>query len=215
MGLFQRNPFQQQHEQAALYTIGQERSVLLVGLGNKGKKYEMTRHNAGCMAIDAFAEVHEFPAWQEKKDLKGLVTNQVLADTRVVLLKPQTMMNLSGDAVRATARFFKIHDDEIVIVYDDVDIPFGQIRLRNGGSAGGHNGVKSILNNIDDIFGRVRIGIMSDDKPTQMETSDFVLAKFSKTEQPHLKNMKNEAVSILTEFVYDGRLVADTRNFII
>lgn len=211
MGLFQRNPHQH-HERAAFYSVGQEKTLLLVGLGNKGKKYETTRHNAGFMAIDAFAEAHEFPAWQEKKDLRSLITSRTLGESRVILAKPQTMMNLSGEAVRATARYFRIHDDDIVVIHDDLDLPFGQIRLRSGGSAAGHNGIKSLLEHLDAIFGRVRIGIQAD---TPMEAADFVLAKFSREEQKHLKHMNNEAVSILTEFVYSGHLEADTRSFIV
>lgn len=211
MGLFQRDPHRHREEHA-LYTLGQEKTVLIVGLGNKGKKYEGTRHNIGFACVDAFAAAHEFPAWSEKKDLKSLITAETLGDTRVILAKPQTYMNLSGEAVRAVARFYKIHDNDIVIVHDELDIPFGQIRMRIGGSAAGHNGLKSVLQHIDEIFGRVRIGIQA---KTKMEPADFVLAKFSKEEQAFIKPLTREVVSVLTEYVYSGVLEADTRSFIV
>lgn len=211
MGLFQKNPFVH-HEQHALYTLGQEKTVLIVGLGNKGKKYEGTRHNIGFACVDAFAEAHEFPAWAEKKDLKCQVTTMTMGDKRVILAKPTTFMNLSGEAVRAVARFYKVHDNDIVIAHDELDIPFGQIRMRVGGSAAGHNGLKSVLEHIDEIFGRVRIGIQAE---TKMDSAAFVLAKFSKTEKALLKPLTREAVSILTEFVYKGELEPDTRSFVV
>lgn len=209
MGLFQKNPFVQA-EQQALYSLGQEKTVLIVGLGNKGKKYDGTRHNIGFACVEAFALAHEFPIWQNKKDLKSQITSKTLGGTRVMLAKPQTFMNLSGEAVRAVARFYKIHDNDIVVVHDELDIPFGQIRMRIGGSAAGHNGLKSLLQHIDEIFGRIRIGIKAE---TKMDPVDFVLAKFSKEEKPLIKPLTREVVSILTEYVYKGELEPETRSF--
>lgn len=210
MGLFQRNPFTHS-EQQAYYTLRQEKSVLIVGLGNKGKKYEGTRHNIGFVGVDAFAEAHEFPGWSEKKDLKSWITQKTMGDTRVVLAKPNTFMNLSGDALRAVASYYKIHVNDIVIVHDELDIPFGQIRMRRGGSAAGHNGLKSVLEHIDENFGRVRVGIQAE---TKMDAADFVLAKFSKTEQAAMEPLYREVVSILTEYIYSGHLEPDTRSFL-
>lgn len=211
MGLFQRNPHtHSQH--TSIYTLGQEKTILIVGLGNTGKKYAKNRHNAGFMAVDAFAIAHEFESWQDKKSLKCAVASKTLGDTRVIVAKPQTMMNLSGEAIQAVASYFKVKAEDIVVVYDELDIAFGQLRMRSGGSAGGHNGIKSVLQHIDDNFKRVRIGIKSE---TQLDSADYVLSNFSKEEQAHLKAMTREVVSILTEYVYSGSFDAETRSFMV
>ena len=208
MGLFTRNP-QRQTEVQALYSVGQEKTVLIIGLGNPGREYDGTRHNIGFACVDAFADAHEFPAWTEKKDLKSLITASNLGGTRVILAKPQTFMNLSGEAVQAVAHFYKVPVTDIVVVHDELDIPFGQIRLRSGGSAAGHNGLKSLLQHLDEGFGRVRIGIQAE---TKMEAKDFVLAKFSKAEQGELAKLEKEVVSVLTEYVFSGSLPTETRT---
>ncbi len=211
MALFQRNPFRSS-EQQPLYSLGQEKTVLIVGLGNKGKKYDGTRHNVGFRVVDAFAATHEFDKWSEKKDLKSLITSKTLGSNRVILIKPTTYVNLSGEAVSAVANFYKIPDSQIVVVHDELDIPFGQIRSRFGGSAAGHNGLKSVIQHMGEKFGRVRIGIKAE---TPMEATDFVLAKFSKQEREHMKPLTAEVVSLLTEFVYQGELPSETRSFIV
>ncbi len=210
MGLFQRQD--KTNPTAALYTFGQQKSVVIVGLGNIGAKYHRTRHNIGFACIDAFADKMEFPGWQEKKDLKCYMTANTLGQTRVILIKPTTYMNLSGEAVQAVCQFYKVAPNEVVVVHDELDIPFGQIRTRIGGSAAGHNGVKSIIQHLGEDFGRVRIGIGAD---TRLDSADFVLAKFSKDEERQLSYLLNESVSLLTEFVYSGNLLHETRNFIV
>jgi len=212
MGLFQKKPLV--GTSVPLYTLGLNKTILIVGLGNIGKQYELTRHNVGFNCLNAFAETHEFEPWVEKKDLKCQLASKVLGDVRVILIKPITMMNLSGEAVQATAHFYKIEFNQIVAVHDELDIPFGQIRMRVGGGAAGHNGIKSLIQHIGDEFGRVRIGIQPDSK-VQNNMSDFVLDKFTKEEQAHLPDLCREVNSILTEYVYRGELQPETRSFII
>ncbi len=213
MGLFQNRP--QVGETIQYYTLDQNKTVLVVGLGNPGKEYDGTRHNIGFACLDAFATASGFDPWIEKKDLKCLVTQATLGDTRVYAIKPNTFMNLSGDAVQAVAHFYKIPADKIVIVHDELDIPFGQIRLRMGGSSAGHNGLKSIISQVGEGVGRVRIGI-GPKEPEQMDSADFVLGKFSTEQQKDLKNLTREASAILSEYAYSGgQLNAETRNFII
>jgi len=212
MGLFQKKPLV--GTSVPLYTLGLNKSVLVVGLGNVGKQYELTRHNVGFNCLNAFAETHEFEPWVEKKDLKCQLASKVLGDVRVILIKPTTMMNLSGEAVQAAARFYKIEFNQIVAVHDELDIPFGQIRMRVGGGAAGHNGIKSLIQHIGDEFGRVRIGIQPDSK-VQNDMSDFVLDKFTKEEQVHLPDLCREVNSILTEYVYRDELQPETRSFIV
>jgi len=220
MGLFQKKPLV--GTSVPLYTLGLNKTLLIVGLGNIGKQYQLTRHNVGFNCLNAFAETHEFGPWVVKKDLKCQLTSKVLGDVQVLLVKPTTMMNISGEAVQAVAHFYKIDFNQIAAVQDELDIPFGQIRMRVGGGAAGHNGIKSLIQHIGDEFGRIRIGIQQDSaaptpeetKPKQ-NTSDFVLDKFTKTEQALLPNLYREVNSILTEYVYRGELQPETRSFIV
>lgn len=213
MALFQKNPFNTQ-ESKPLYTLGLNKTVLIVGLGNIGKEYAGTRHNIGFECVTEFAVKNEFPKWIEKKDLKCQITTANLGGVKVIAIRPTTFMNLSGEAVRAVADFYKIPDTRIVVVHDELDIEFGQIRTRFGGSAGGHNGVKSIIQHIGEGFGRIRVGI-GPKHPEGIEGADFVLGKFSSEEKKHLASLTREASSILTEYVYSGELPHDTRNFLI
>jgi PTH1 family peptidyl-tRNA hydrolase len=183
-----------------------------VGLGNLGKKYDGTRHNIGFAAVDELAHKQEFEPWIEKKDLQAHLTSQTIGDSRVILIKPTTLMNLSGQAVQKVSNFYKIPLEQIVVVHDELAIPFGQIRTRQGGSSAGNNGIKSVSQHLGEGYGRVRIGIGAE---TPMDASDFVLAKFSKDEQAHLPALLKETTAILTEYVHGGQLLAETRSFII
>lgn len=212
MALFQKNPFTTTKEKS-LYTLGLNKSILIVGLGNVGKSYEQTRHNIGFACADAFAASQDFPDWIQKKDLKCLLTSKTLGATQVILVKPTTMMNLSGEAVQAVMRFYRVEPHSTLVVHDEYDVPFGTIRTRLGGSHAGHNGIKSLIQHIGEDFGRVRIGIQAEN-PDKMDMSDYVLAKFSKEEQAQLPNLHREVVSVLTEYAYSGSLNHETRNFI-
>jgi PTH1 family peptidyl-tRNA hydrolase len=213
MALFQRRP--EAGHAVQYYTMGQNQSVLIVGLGNPGQEYEATRHNIGFAALDAFAEANNFDSWVNKKDLKCEMASARLGDTQVILIKPTTFMNLSGEAAQAVAHFYKIPVDRIIAVYDEIDIEFGQIRLRRGGSSAGHNGVKSLIQHLGEEFGRVRIGI-GPKEPEQMDSADFVLAKFSSEQQAQLKNLTRETSAILSEYAFsDGQLPTETRSFLI
>lgn len=196
------------------YTLGQNKTVLIVGLGNPGKEYEGTRHNIGFEAVDRFAGDHDFPAWIEKKDLKCRFTQTQLGEAKVIVIKPTTFMNLSGEAVQAVANFYKIGAENIIVVHDELDIPFGQIRTRVGGSSAGHNGIKSITGQIGDQYGRVRIGI-GPKLHEKQDSADFVLAKFGSKEQEQLKNLTREVSAILSEYVYGNELPHETRTFIV
>lgn len=213
MALFQKNPHSDRQHQP-LYSVGLNKTILIIGLGNVGKEYELTRHNVGFTCVDAFATAHEFDDWIEKKDLKCLMTMKTLGDSRVILCKPTTFMNHSGEAAQKIAHFYKIHREQVVAVHDELAIKFGQIRTRTGGSDAGNNGIKSLIAHIGADFGRVRIGI-DGDRPEQMDSADYVLAKFSQKEQEHLPSLTREVTSILTEYVFSGQFPHDTRNFLI
>lgn len=214
MGLFQRDE-NIKASFAPLYTLGQERTVLVVGLGNIGKEYIDTRHNIGFNILDYFAEKNEFPGWISKKDLKCQQANHTMGDCRVILCKPTTFMNKSGEALQAIQHFYNIDNAHTVLVYDELDVDFGSIRTRIGGSAAGHNGIKSIIQHGGESTGRIRVGV-GPKQPEQIDSADFVLAKFSKDEAKHLDALKKEVTSILTEYIYgQGTLEVDTRKFIV
>ena len=215
MALFEKRP--QSSDNLPLYSIGAHRTVIVVGLGNPGKKYEATRHNAGFSALEHFASKNEFPQWVTKKDLKCAITIATLGESRVVLCKPQTFMNLSGQAVSALQNFYKVYNAQTLAVYDELAIPFGQLRTRVGGSAAGHNGVKSLIEHLGEDFGRLRIGIgqkETDKEPTvvQANTSKYVLGKFTKAEQALLPKIYQEANALITEFIFGDQLMHDTRT---
>lgn len=212
MGLFQRRP--QLGDTIQFYTLGQNKTILVVGLGNPGKEYDGTRHNIGFAAVDAFAKANNFDPWIEKKDLKCWQASTTLGDTRAIAIKPTTFMNLSGEAVQAVVNFYKIAPDKVIVVHDELDIPFGQIRLRTGGSSAGHNGLKSIIKHLGEEFGRVRVGI-GPKEPEQMDSADFVLQRFTKAQQEHMPELTREVSAVLSEYAYGGSLPQETRNFIV
>jgi peptidyl-tRNA hydrolase, PTH1 family len=212
MAFFQKKP--QIGHSIQYYTLGQNKTALVVGLGNLGKEYDGTRHNIGFAAVDRFVTDQDFPAWIEKKDLKCYFTQTQLGDTKVIAIKPTTFMNLSGEAVQSVVHFYKINPEYIAVVHDELDIPFGQIRTRVGGGAAGHNGIKSLTQHLGEQYGRVRIGI-GPKLHEQQDSTDFVLAKFSAEEKAQIKNLTREVSAILSEFVYGGQLPHETRSFIV
>lgn len=151
---------------------------LIVGLGNPGKEYQNTRHNAGFMVLNYMSEKFNIPITKIKH--KGLLGEGTIAGQKVLLLKPQTYMNLSGQSVRDVIEYYKIDLDKLIVIYDDIDIDTGSVRIRKKGSAGTHNGMKSIIYDIQsDEFPRIRIGIGRDDS---MKLEHYVLSKFKADE---------------------------------
>lgn len=181
---------------------------LIVGLGNPGEKYKNTRHNIGFMALDAILSKFE-PAektyWEEKKDLKSnikfLSTNTKsqppTANRQILLAKPTTFMNNSGFSVAKVLNYYKTPTEDLIVIHDDLDLPFGKIRVRFGGSAGGHHGVESIIEQIKtDKFLRIRLGIGSDARQARLDkrnTEEYVLSNISSNERGKVKSMIREA----------------------
>lgn len=214
MAWLQRRP--QVSDPTNFYTVGMNKTTIIVGLGNPGVKYDLTRHNVGFLCLDEFvAKTDEMGDWINKKDLKCHLSTGQLGDQRVLAVKPTTFMNLSGEAVRAVMDFYKLNGEQVLVLHDELDIDFGQIRTRIGGSSAGHNGVKSVTQHISENYGRVRIGI-GPKQPPEIDSSDFVLQKFSKGEQAQLPNLTRETIAIITEHLYGGQqLPHETRSFII
>ncbi len=171
---------------------------LIVGLGNPGKQYEHTRHNVGFMVIDKLAKELSIPLDRQK--FNGLYGMGHISGEKVILLKPLTYMNLSGECIRPLMDYYDIDNDEIVVIYDDLDLPVGKIRLRTKGSAGGHNGIKSmILHLATQEFNRIRIGI---DRPKNgMKITDYVLGRFTEEEQADLIDTINRSANACEKWV--------------
>ena len=174
---------------------------LIVGLGNPGKQYENTRHNMGYLVLDAFSEM--LGCDMDRHDFKGTygILKQSIANEPLIMLKPETFMNLSGESVRAISDYFKIPVDDIVIVFDDMAIPPGKIRLRPGGSSGSHNGMKNIIQHMGtENIKRIRIGI---GEPVHSGV-DFVLSKPNAEEQELIDQAVLEACRALKEYLQNG-----------
>ncbi|MDU5460437.1 MULTISPECIES: aminoacyl-tRNA hydrolase [Anaerococcus] len=151
----------------------------IVGLGNPGIQYENTRHNAGFITIDYLARKYSIDV--RKIKFKSLIGQGVISGQKVMLVKPQTYMNNSGEAIREIYKYFDFDHDKLIVIYDDIDIDFGSIRIRKKGSAGTHNGMKSIIYNLEfDDFPRIKVAVGK--KPSYMDLANFVLSGFSKQE---------------------------------
>jgi PTH1 family peptidyl-tRNA hydrolase len=195
-------------------TYGMNKTLLFVGLGNPGSDYEGTRHNIGFMCLDEFARKNEFPSWVNKTDMKCLSAVKTMGDTRVILCKPTTYMNLSGEAVQAIAHFYKVPLGSVIVVHDEIDVDFGQVRMRIGGSSAGHNGIKSVTKLLgSEQYGRVRIGI-GPKTPEQIDSADFVLRKFNEKEHTNLPKLIREVNALLSEYAYGAPVTAETRSFL-
>ena len=179
---------------------------IIAGLGNPGAKYEMTRHNAGFLAIDMLA-------MKQNKEIKRLKFHALTCDAEIegkkcLLMKPQTFMNNSGEAIGETAKFYKIPPQNIIVLSDDISLDVGKIRIRRKGSAGGHNGLKSIIAHLgSEDFPRVKIGVGK--KPNAyMDLADWVLGRFPKELEPQLKEALENAdgaISLIVQDKFDRR----------
>lgn len=160
---------------------------VIVGLGNPGKKYENTRHNAGFISIDALAAKYGISIMEKKH--KALCGTGVIEGNKVLLVKPQTFMNLSGESVRAVMDFYKIDpEEEMLVIYDDISLAPGNIRIRKKGSAGGHNGIKSIIAHAGtQNFMRIKVGV--GEKPSGWDLADYVLGHFSEEDTSKIKEV--------------------------
>lgn len=174
---------------------------IIVGLGNIGKEYEKTRHNCGFMVLDEFAKNFEDLEWKEEPKFKAIIAKTEYEGEKLLLVKPATFMNLSGQAVSKILSFYKEPVENLIVISDDIDLPLGKIRIREKGSAGTHNGLKSIIESLlgRDRFTRIRVGIESRGEETskKQDITSFVLGKFTKEELLKLTPAIKESVETL------------------
>ena len=176
---------------------------LVVGLGNPDKKYAFTRHNSGFLCVDMLAEKHGFNV--KKLKFKSLLGDAEIGGHRCLVMKPQTYMNLSGEAVRDAAQFYKIPPERIVVLFDDISLDVGKIRIRRKGTDGGHNGIKNIIYHLNsDMFPRIKIGVGKKPHP-DYDLADWVLSEFKKDEEAPLKTALEHACAAL-ELLLDGKI---------
>lgn len=181
---------------------------LIIGLGNPGKEYENTRHNIGFEAIDYLAK--EYNIQLNRTKFKGVCGEGFIGTEKVIILKPSTYMNLSGESIRAAMDFYKLSEEDVLVIYDDISLEVGKIRIREKGSAGGHNGIKSTISHLGtDVFSRIKIGVGQ----PKGNLVNHVLGKFSKEEQEVLDETL-EAVVKATEVLikYDTKEAMNKYN---
>lgn len=176
---------------------------LIVGLGNPGARYENTRHNVGFMVLDRWLSAHPAAQWREQ--FGGEAADLSLGAARVLLLKPQTFMNRSGQSVRKAAQFFKIPPAQVLIVHDEVDLALGEIRLKLGGGEAGHNGLRSVTSDLGtQDYARLRCGVGRAPPEFRGDTADFVLQAPSPADRPQLETMISNAVQALEMVIRVG-----------
>ncbi len=176
---------------------------IIVGLGNPTKEYEGTRHNVGFAVIDKIADKYNITVTERKSRAfcgKGMVAGQ-----KVLLVKPQTYMNLSGESVRGLVDYYKIDEEsELLVIFDDISLDVGQLRIRKKGSAGGHNGIKNIIAHLGtNVFNRIKVGV--GEKPKEYDLADYVLGHFSKAEQEMMEDGYQSAIQAV-ELILQGEI---------
>lgn len=178
-----------------------ETMYIIVGLGNPKKEYDNTRHNIGFDVIDALAEANRIGVTEKKH--KALIGKGIIAGQKVVLAKPQTFMNLSGESVRELTDYYKADETtELIVISDDISLDVGQLRIRKKGSAGGHNGLKNIILHLGhDSFQRIKMGV--GEKPKNYDLADYVLGHFSKEERPVMDESVKDACKAIEMMIND------------
>ena len=192
--------FERLHRQL-IHQADNQSVYLVAGLGNPGREYRLTRHNIGFMVIDALVK-----AWNlslHKVQSKAIITSGMYNGNKVILAKPQTYMNLSGQAVSGLLNFYKIPLDHLIVIHDDIDLPFGTIRIRPGGGSAGQKGIGSIIERLGtQDFARIRLGV---GRPNgQMDSANYVLQSFSKEDEEFLSNFLLSAGEAVGEFILKG-----------
>ena len=175
---------------------------IIAGLGNPGKEYAGTRHNAGFAVIDALADKYNIDV--DAKKHRALIGKGIIQGQKVILAKPQTYMNLSGESVRSLLDYYKMDEEhELIVIYDDISLDVGQLRIRAKGSAGGHNGMKNIIAHLgSQVFPRIKVGV--GEKPPKWDLADYVLGHFQGDEKKLMEEAYDRAAAAVAEILTDG-----------
>lgn len=173
---------------------------LVVGLGNPGRKYVRTRHNVGFLVVELLAS--RWGIDPERKQANALLGDGLIGSERAVLVRPQTFMNLSGQPVRALLDFYKLTPAKVLVIHDDVDLPFGDVRVKVGGGHGGHNGLRDISRHCGPDYGRVRVGVSR--PPEGWDTADYVLGTWTADETATLPDVVEQAANAVESSLRDG-----------
>lgn len=174
---------------------------IIIGLGNPTSKYAATRHNIGFDAITRLAD--DYNIKMDIKKYKGVCGTGYIGGEKVILVQPQTYMNLSGECVREIVDFYKLTNMDIIVIYDDISLPVGQLRLRKKGSAGGHNGIKNIISHLGtDEFYRIKVGV--GEKPAEWDLADYVLARFDREDEPVIRDALEKASKACETIIQEG-----------
>ena len=189
---------------------GEKHMYIIAGLGNPTMQYEGTRHNAGFDVIDALADKYNISVDGRKN--RAYIGKGIIEGQKVLLVKPQTYMNLSGESIGGLVDFFKIDEEQdLIVIYDDISLPPGQIRIRKKGSAGGHNGIKNIIAHLGtQVFPRIKVGV--GEKPKKYDLADYVLSHFTKAEREEMEEVYHKAIQAL-EKILAGEMEAAMNEF--
>jgi len=183
---------------------------IIIGLGNPMPKYKGTRHNVGQIIVSYFQEINNFPGFKLKKKLEGLISEGKIGEKKIALVLPQTFMNESGRAVKKLITNYQLPITNLIVIHDDIDLPLGTIRIKKGGSSGGHNGVQSIIDHLKiQDFVRIKIGV-ANEKRGLVPAEKFVLEKFSKEETMKLSKIKDLAIKTLENILNEGEIKKQT-----
>lgn len=189
---------------------GEEHMYIIAGLGNPTMQYEGTRHNAGFDVIDALADKYNISVDGRKN--RAYIGKGIIEGQKVLLVKPQTYMNLSGESIGGLVDYFKIDEEQdLIVIYDDISLPPGQIRIRKKGSAGGHNGIKNIIAHLGtQVFPRIKVGV--GEKPKKYDLADYVLSHFTKAEREEMEEGYQKAIQAV-EKILAGEMEAAMNEF--
>lgn len=174
---------------------------IIIGLGNPTQEYAGTRHNVGFSVIYNISDYYDIKV--DTKKHKALIGKGMIEGEKVILAMPQTYMNLSGQSVRELVDYYKCTNEDIIVIYDDISLDVGKLRIRTKGSAGGHNGIKNIIAQLGtDVFTRIKVGV--GEKPARMDLADYVLGRFSKDEQPVIREGADKARQAAATIISEG-----------
>jgi PTH1 family peptidyl-tRNA hydrolase len=184
--------------------VSEQKLKLIVGLGNPGAEYAETRHNLGFILLDAVANNNQ-AAWKEKTKFKALTTEILVDGQKIILAKPTTFYNLSGEAVQSIMGFYKLDAEDLLVIHDELDLPFGTIRARTQGSDAGNNGIKNVIACIGDNFARIRVGI-ANELLAHYSKEDFVLGRMGKEELAKMPLITEHVSQFLTDFIQEDKI---------